>query len=124
MATIKRFEEIHAWKKARELVKEIYRLCETEPLKKDYGLKEQLRRSAVSAMSNIAEGFARKTNREFAYFLDVAKGSATEVQSLLYVALDVSYIDQADFDQLYQLAEETNAMVIVFANYLRQSPSK
>jgi four helix bundle protein len=86
---IKRFEEIKAWQKARELVAEVYRICVAGPIARDYGLKDQLCRAAVSSMSNIAEGFARRTDKDFAHFLDVAKGSAVEVQSLLYVALDV-----------------------------------
>lgn len=75
-------EDIHAWQKARELVREVHKTCHDGKLKRDFGLQDQLRRAAVSSMSNIAEGFARKSDREFAHFLDIAKDSATEVQSL------------------------------------------
>src|SRR6266567_6979364 len=105
VATIKRFEDIQAWQKARQLVGEVYKACAKGPLQRDFGLRDQLCRAAVSAMSNIAEGFARKTDRDFAHFLDIAKGSVIEVQSLLYVAWDVSYVDQSEFARLYTMAD-------------------
>jgi four helix bundle protein len=83
MATIRRFDEIQAWQKARALVGEIYRISGSENFQRDYGLRNQICRAAVSSMSNIAEGFARRTSRDFAHFLDVARGSAVEVESLL-----------------------------------------
>ncbi len=86
MSSIKRFEDILAWKKARQLVAEIYRTCASGEFYKDFDLKDQIRRAAVSSMSNVAEGFGRKTNKDFAHFLDLARGSTIEVQSLLYVA--------------------------------------
>jgi len=86
MATIRRFENIQAWQKARELVRRVYNVSASGAFNRDYGLRERTRRAAVSAMSNIAEGFGRKTSRDFAHFLDVAKGSAVEVESLLCVA--------------------------------------
>lgn len=119
MTTIKRVQDIDAWKKARELVREVYKICAVGPLQKDFGLKDQLRRAAVSSMSNIAEGFARKGDKDFAHFLDMARGSAVEVQSLLYVALDVGYVPQGDFDRLYGLAGETIALISGFSAYLR-----
>jgi four helix bundle protein len=73
VAMIKRFEDIKAWQKARELVSEVYGKCAAGPIAKDYGLKDQLCRAAVPSMSNIAEGFARRTDKDFAHFLDVAK---------------------------------------------------
>lgn len=88
-------------------------------LKKNFGLKDQLCRAAVSSMSNIAEGFARKTDRDFAHFLDVAKGAAIETQSLLYVALDIGYIAPDEFRRLYKLAEETVSLIGGFTSYLR-----
>lgn len=71
-------------------------------------------------MSNIAEGFARKTGREFARFLDVARGSAIEVQSLLYVSLDVGYISADEFKILHELADEVISLVSGFTTYLRR----
>ena len=91
------------------------------PIAKDYGLKGQLCRAAVSSMSNIAEGFARRTDKDFAHFLDVAKGSAIEVQSLLYVALDVGYFAQEEFQRLYERVEELTSLIGGFSTYLRCS---
>ena len=75
---MRRFEDIVAWQKARELVREIYRACGTSPFSRDFGLKDQICRAAVSTMSNVAEGFGRKTSRGFAHFLDQARGSALD----------------------------------------------
>ena len=119
MATIKRFEEIQAWQKARQLVKEIYQASSAGPFGKDWGLRDQVRRAAVSAMSNVAEGFARKTSRDFAHFLDVARGSAVEVQSLLYAAADIGYLTPEQFRALYARADEVRALVGGFTSYLR-----
>ncbi len=117
---MRNFEEIHAWQKARELVREIYKTCQDGKLKKDFGLRDQICRAAVSAMSNIAEGFARKNDKEFARFLDIAKGSAAEVQSLLYVAGDVGYLSPTEFDQLYKMATETASLISGLTSYLRK----
>lgn len=121
MAKIERFEDIIAWQKAREMVKEIYRVSSDGKFAKDYGLRDQLRRAAVSVMLNIAEGFARKTSREFMQFLVIAHGSAAELQSALYVALDQSYISQTQFEFLYKHVDETSKLIMGFSNYLRKS---
>ncbi len=120
MATIRRFEEIGAWQKARELVRAVYGICSEGPSARDFGFKNQICRAAVSAMSNVAEGFARKGDKEFARFLDVARGSAVEVQSLLYVALDLKYLTEANFAEVYRLADEVVSMIAGFATYLRR----
>ena len=92
---IRSFEDIVAWQKARELVKIIYKMTnDLEDFRKDFGLKDQIRRASVSSMSNISEGFARNSDKEFANFLNIARGSVAEVQCQLYVALDLSYIDK------------------------------
>jgi four helix bundle protein len=121
MASIQRFEEILAWKKAKELVREIYLICGDGKFSRDFGLKDQICRAAVSSMSNIAEGFGRKSGKDFAHFLDVSRGSALEVQSLLYVARDLKYINDFDFDRLYKLADETVSLIGGFTAYLRRS---
>jgi four helix bundle protein len=121
MATIRRFENLQAWQKARELVREVYKTCTTGRLNRDYGLKDQLCRAAVSSMSNIAEGFARSSDKDYAHFLDMAKGSVLEVQSLFYVSLDVGYIEKNEFEKLYKLADETISLISGFASYLRKS---
>ena len=120
MATIRRFEDLQAWQKARELVRAIYQTCTQGSLTRDFGLKDQLCRAAVSSMSNIAEGFARVSDRNFAHFLNIAKASAVEVQSLLYVAWDVGYIDKDEFERLYKLGDETAALIGGFTTYLRK----
>jgi four helix bundle protein len=111
MPLIERFEDIDGWKEARKLVQMVYALCAKEPLTKDFGLRDQLRRAAVSVMTNIAEGFDCDSDLEFARFLGIARRSAVEVQSLLYAALDVHYITQAEFDQHYEQARKTKALV-------------
>ena len=122
MAGIRRFEEILAWQKARELVREIYRVCGIAPFSRDFGLKDQICRAAVSSMTNVAEGFGRKSSKDFARFLDVARGSTLEVQSLLYVACDLKYIQSEEFEKLYKIAEETISLIAGFTSYLRNQP--
>jgi four helix bundle protein len=116
---MQRIEEIHAWQKARELVQEIYKTCADGSLARDFGLGDQLRRAAVSSMSNIAEGFGRKSDREFTRFLDIDRGSVVEVQSLLYVALDVYYIDRREFERLNRIADDTASLIGGLTTYLR-----
>jgi len=88
MAGIQRFEDLEAWKTARELVKDVYRISKNQGFAHDFGLRDQICRSSVSIMSNVAEGFERDGDKEFCNFLSIAKGSAGETRSLLYVALD------------------------------------
>jgi four helix bundle protein len=121
MGKILRFEEIEAWKKARVLTREIYQVTATGDFARDFGLRDQIRRASVSSMSNIAEGFERGGNREFIQFLSNAKGSTGEVRSQLYVALDVGFINQNKFGELYGHAEETSRLIAGFTRYLRQS---
>lgn len=118
MAMIERFEDIQAWQKARELVAETYHLCREGELSKDFGLKDQIRRSAVSIQSNIAEGFGREGNKEFIYFLRIAKGSACEFRSQLYNLLDAKYIQESDFKRLDELSHATERLTGGFINYL------
>lgn len=116
---INRFEDIEAWQKARNLVKRVYGVCRVESYKKDYNLIDQTRRAAISVMANIAEGFARRTDREFINFLGMAHASAAELQSHLYVALDQNYISERDFKELYSLADEVSRMIQGFITYLK-----
>ena len=95
---VKNFEDLEIWKDARRLTKAIYRMTKDGGFAKDFALRDQIRRAAVSVMSNIAEGFERGGNQEFIQFLHVAKASCGEVRSHLYVALDQSYVDQKDCD--------------------------
>ena len=121
MATIKKFEDIQAWQKAREVSAAIYRLCKQGDLATDFGLRDQIRRCAVSTQSNIAEGFGREGNKQFVYFLRIAKGSACEFRSQLYNLFDAEYIDQTTFDDRYGKSEETERLVGGFINYLNNS---
>lgn len=119
MATIKRFEDIEAWKKARGLVKEIYAITENGGFGKDYALRDQVRRAALSMTSNIAEGFARKGGKEFMNFLSMTHGSAAELQSHLYVAADLGYLPPDTFKRLYDRTEEVSKMVQSLRTYLK-----
>ena len=121
MATFRRFEEIQAWQKARAATARIYELTKNHEFAKDYGLSNQIRRAAVSVMANVAEGNGRRTNNDFAGFLAQAHGSAAEVQSHLFVALDLKYIDQKQFDEVYSLMDEVSRMVMSLAQHLRNS---
>jgi len=123
MVQIKRLEDIEAWKKARALVKEIYRATGEDRFSKDFSLKDQIRRAAVSVMSNIAEGFSRQTDKEFVQFLHIAKGSTSEVQSQLYVALDLDYISKEEFTSLYSNADEVARLISGFIRYLKGTES-
>ena len=120
MAGAKTFEELGVWQKARELTKSVYQITSTGGWSKDYGLRDQIRRAAVSIMSNIAEGFERRGDAEFGHFLSVAKGSAGELRSQLYVALDVQYLDQPAFAKLFSLASEVSRMISGLTTYLKE----
>lgn len=125
MASFTRYEEIEAWKSAREMVGEIGRLIRaSRQLERNYALRDQLLRAAVSVMSNVAEGFGRSTDRDFAHFLDIARGSAFETQSLLYVLQDLGFLSGEEFERLYGLADRTAVLITRLARYLRRtSPS-
>ncbi|HEX8500423.1 MAG TPA: four helix bundle protein [Pyrinomonadaceae bacterium] len=121
MATFSRLEDILAWQKARQVTRMIYQVTAGGEFAKDYGLRDQVRRASVSIMANIAEGFGRHSDKEFANFLNIAHGSASEVQSHLYVALDMGYIGQTRFDELYSLLDEISRMTLALAQRLRAS---
>ena len=122
MATIERFEDIKAWQEARALTKQIYLFTNTGDIARDFGLRDQLRRSAVSVLSNIAEGFERGGDKEFIQFLYVAKGSCGELRTQLYVAHDVGYLTQQDWSQLNDQCQRISKMLNGLINYLKKSP--
>lgn len=124
MASIEKFEDIEAWQKARELTREIYQVTNQGAFAKDFGLRDQIRRAAVSIMSNIAKGFGRGGNREFIQFLSMAKGSVSEVQAQLYVAVDAGYLTKDQFQQLYSLSQSTGSLIGGFIRYLTKSADK
>jgi len=117
--TIEKFEDINAWKESRNLVNAVYQITAKQPFSKDFGLKDQIQRAAVSVMNNIAEGFERDNNREFIRFLVYSKGSAGEVRSLLYVALDLQYITESEFRNLYDDAVSIIKQISKFIQYLK-----
>lgn len=119
MAGFQRFEDIDAWQKARRLVKDVYRTSSAGAFARDFGLRDQMRRAAVSTLSNIAEGFERDGNKEFLQFLSLAKGSCGEVRAQLYVALDQEYLAQKQFDELSEQAIEIARMLAALMKYLR-----
>jgi four helix bundle protein len=124
MARINNFEELEAWRAARELNKAVYEISNREPFAKDFGLRNQICRAATSVMSNIAEGFERDGDKEFANFLSLAKGSLGEVRSQLYVALDQEYITEKEFNSIYRKTQENSRMIAGLISYLRSSAVK
>jgi four helix bundle protein len=120
MSLITRFEDIQAWQEARQLVKMIYQLTHSGMLAKDFGLRDQIQRAAVSSMSNIAEGFDCESKAEFARFLGIARRSAVEVQSLLYAAFDVEYVTEAQLKEHYEQARKTKALIGGFKHSLKK----
>ncbi len=122
MATIRRFEEIEAWKTARALTKLIYAPSNQGKFERDFGLKDQIRRASVSVMSNIAEGFESKTQARFVRYLGYAKASAGEVRSQLYVTQDLSYISDEDFKKAFALSEKVSGQIAGFLAYLERNP--
>ena len=122
--TITKFEEIEAWQKARDLARVVYQTTKDGQISRDYGLRDQMRRAGVSIMANIAEGFSRRSNREFCQFLFIAKSSASELQSHAYVALDQAYIGRADFEKLYDGLDHTSRMISNLIKYLSARSSQ
>ena len=121
MARIERFEDVDAWQQARKLVQMIYQETAQGGFSRDFGLRDQLRRAAVSIMANIAEGFDSGSTREFLRFLTHALRSTTEVQSHLYVAIDQRYLEQHTFHSLYDLSVRVKSIISGFMRYLRST---
>ena len=121
MPSFKRFEDIVAWQKARSITQRVYLLSNRGDFAKDFSLRDQMKRASVSIMANIAEGHGRRTNTEFANFLNIARGSAVELQSHLYVALDLTYITEDEFRDVYAQLDEVSKMTISLSQYLRKN---
>lgn len=119
MTTVERFEELKVWQAARDVVNAVYKASSNAAFVRDYALRDQIRRAAISIPSNIAEGFSRHSNKEFIQFLFISKGSAAEVQSQLYTALDQGYIPQGDFDTIYGQIEVVAKQISRFITYLK-----
>lgn len=118
---ITRFEEIDVWQQSRKFVKEIYRITNNSKFSRDYSLRDQLRRSSISIMSNISEGFERKGKKEFLHFLYLSKGSAGEIRAQLYAAYDLCYIDKSEFENLYKAIESISMSIAGFIKYLSKN---
>ena len=121
MATVRDFRDLRCWQEARVLTKQIYELTRQGLFAKDFGLKDQMQRAAVSMGSNIAEGFERDSNAELIKFLSYAKGSAGEVMSQLYTAFDVGYISQEDCDGLVVKLKAFGASIAKFQATIKSS---
>ena len=119
MAKFNSFEEIIAWQKARILNKEIYELTNSNQLfSKDFGLRDQIRRCSISISSNIAEGFERQTTKEFIRFLYIAKASAGEFRSQLYLAYDLNYINESEFERINLKIIDISKLISGLIKYL------
>ena len=118
---INRFEDLDCWQEARRLVNSVYSVCSVSGFKRDFGLRDQITRSAISIMANIAEGFSRKTNKEFIQFLFIAKSSAAELQSHLYIAMDQGYITKEKFTELYDHSDKIQRMISNLIKYLNST---
>lgn len=123
MSRAKRFEELEVWQRAKELTNLIYRLSSSGSLARDFGLRDQMRRAAVSIMSNIAEGFESQTQVLFTQFLSRAKGSAGELRAQLYVALEQEYITSEEFQSTFSLAEVCSKQLASLIRYLESQPN-
>jgi len=121
MASIERFEDLEIWQLARELVKDVYKITRNNEFSKDYGLKDQIRRSAVSVMNNISEGFESRTTKGFINYLGHSKGSCGETRSVCYVALDCEYITKSEFQRLYDncvlISKKTRKLMDYLGDY-------
>lgn len=118
---IDRFEDIEAWREARELLKMIFSVFKPN---RDYDFKGQIQRASISVMSNIAEGFDRGTNKEFIQFLKIARGSLSEIKSLCYSALDLGYIADSDFNRIMDKCNKIACLINGFIRYLKNSKKK
>jgi four helix bundle protein len=124
MTTMGRFEDMMAWQKAREMTWAIYKCSRRGEFARDFSLKDQIRRSSSSVMSNIAEGYERNGDKEFVQFLSQAKGSCGEVRSQLYVAIDQEYLSNDEFKVIGDMAVEISKMISGLMTYLRQTDKR
>ncbi|MEK7270049.1 MAG: four helix bundle protein [Planctomycetota bacterium] len=121
MSKVTKFEDIDAWKVARDLTAAVYRVSRQNSFVRDFGLRDQIQRASVSIMANIAEGFERGGDREFRQFLAQAKGSAGEVRSNLYVAHDVGHLTEDEFHSLMESVLRVSRLLAAFIQYLGTS---
>jgi len=123
MATIQRFEDLDVWQNARTLTNRVYEHARQDPFSKDFGLRDQIQRAAISVMSNIAEGFESRTQSIFVDHLGYARGSAGEVRAQLYVAHDQGYISVSEFDETYDLTDKVSRQLFKLIQHLKSRPN-
>lgn len=125
MATIKKFEDLESWQLARVFIKEIFLMSNMEPLSRDFELKAQLKKAALSISNNIAEGFGRFSNKDFIRFLDYASGSCSETKNMLYLMLDLNYLNDSKFGILMSDLELIQSKILGLIKYLvnKQNPN-
>jgi len=121
-AKVEKFEDLIVWQKAHELAVHVYRLTGQDPFCRDFGLRDQIQRAAVSVMSNIAEGFERYSRSEFRQFLSVARGSVAEVRSQVYLARSLEYVGKADFETAYSLCRDISNLIGALRKSLDREP--
>ena len=119
MAKVDRFEDLHSWQEARKLVKIVYELTSEGPIAKDFDMRSQMRRAAISTMNNIAEGFGRFSTKEFIRFLEISSSSACEVKSLSYAAIDLEYFTKDKVKRIQDKADDVKALDLGFIRYLK-----
>jgi len=119
MATYESFEELEVWKLAMDLCTEVYSITNQDTFSKDFGLKDQIRRSSVSVPSNIAEGHERDSKNQFIYFLTIAKGSCGELKTQLMIARNLRYIDETIYLELANKSTKIGKQLGGFINYLK-----
>lgn len=118
MGKVERFEDLNCWKEARALVKEVYIISEEGKLATDFDTKSQIKRAALSIMNNIAEGFGKYSTKEFIHYLDTAHNSASEVKSIVYVLLDLNYLEEAKAKEIQDKADKVKALSLALIRYL------
>jgi four helix bundle protein len=123
MATVERFEDLDVWKRARRLANLIYDFTEGEALKRDFALRDQMRRAAISVLSNIAEGFESRTQVMFIEYLGRAKSSCGELRAQIYLALDRKYISQEQFEKAVEEAQICSRQIASLSRYLESKPN-
>jgi four helix bundle protein len=122
MTGINRFEDIEAWRSARQLTNLVYSHTNQGAFSRDFGLRDQIRRASVSVMSNIAEGFESRTDTQFINFLGMARASAGEVRAQLYIALDQKYITEEQFKEVFEVCQICARQIASFIKYLEANP--
>jgi four helix bundle protein len=123
VASAEKFEDLQVWQNARKLANMIYEFSSTGEFGRDFGLRDQMRRAAVSVMSNIAEGFESRTQAMFIEYLGRAKASAGELRAQLYLALDRNYIDEAQMQKAHELARICSGQLVKLSRYLESQPN-